>query len=241
MKVNVSAYLSSIRPYRWMRIYEMLKRSGLTFEIVIAGPNDPDFTLPSEVKFFKTNVKPSQCFHIAASACSGETLLQIVDDIEYSDGAIREMYEGVMKRDNAMASCTYLLDGKSQFFTQNISAQILNISYLPLLPVCGLYRRDVYSKMGGLDRRFNGVMSELDLYMRMRINGYDTIFINATCNEDTNYQKKENSSLCSKFFNRDRPIFVNLWSSGGILYPIRNDIVRSFSEESLLLADQNYE
>ena len=241
MKINVSAYLSSIRPYRWMKIHEMLKATGLSFELVVVGPSEPDFELPSEIKFFKSDVKPSQCFHIAASKCSGETMLQIVDDIEYSDGAIKEMYDKAMQADNVMASCVYLQNGHSQFYTQNIAGQVLNLSFLPLLPVCGLYRRELYLKMGGLDRRFNGVMGELDLYMRMRINGYSTVFINSHCNENTEYQKKENISLCGKFWDHDRPVFMKLWSTAGVLYPIRNDIVRGYSEENLLTINQNYE
>lgn len=241
MKINVSAYLSSIRPYRWMKIHEMLKRTGLTFEVVIVGPNDPDFELPSEIKFFKSAVKPSQCFHIAASKCSGETMLQIVDDIEYTDGAIKQMYDKVMEKDNVMASCVYLQNNYSQFYTQNISGQVMNLSFLPLLPVCGLYRREAYLKLGGLDRRFNGVMSELDFYMRMRINGYETVFINGHCNENTEYQKKENTSLCNKFWNHDRPTFMKLWSTAGVLYPIRNDIVRGYTDDNILFVDQNYE
>jgi len=239
--VNISAYISSIRPYRWMKIHEMLKRTGLSFEVIIVGPNDPDFELPSEIKFFKSLVKPSQCFHIAASKCSGETMLQIVDDIEYTDGAIKQMYDKVMEKDNVMASCVYLLNGHSQFYTQNISGQVINLSFLPLLPVCGLYRREAYSKLGGLDRRFNGVMSELDFYMRMRISGYETVFINGYCNENTEHQKKENSSLCNKFWNHDRPAFIKLWSTNGVLYPIRNDIVRGYIDDNVLFIDQNYE
>jgi len=99
MPPNVSAYLSSIRPYRWMRIHEMLAKTGLSFEIVIVGPNEPDFSLPKEIRFYKSNVKPSQCFHAAASMCTGETLLQVVDDIEYSDGGIETMYKAVSGKD----------------------------------------------------------------------------------------------------------------------------------------------
>lgn len=241
MPPNVSAYLSSIRPYRWMRIHEMLTKTGLSFEIVIVGPNDPDFTLPKEIKFFKSDVKPSQCFHAAATMAEGETLLQIVDDIEYADGAIEEMYRAVMKIDNINATCHYYQNGASNVYNQNISGSVLNLTYLPLLPVCGLYRRSAYSEIGGLDKRFDGVMGELDLYMRMCINGYSTHFVNYICNENTEYQKKESSSLCGKFWNLDRPKFIKLWSTSDHLYPIRKDIVRRYEDKDLLTKNQYYE
>ena len=240
MNINVSAYLSSIRPYRWMAIHEMLAKTGLSFELVVVGPNEPDYELPKEIKFYKSDVKPTQCFHAAASMSSGETLLQIVDDIEYGDGAIKSMYETVMNNDNANASCNYFQDGTNQIYTQNIAGQHLNLTYLPLLPVCGLYRRSVYAEIGGLDKRFNGAMGELDLYMRMKMNGYSTVFVNNYCNENTSYQKKEKTSLCGKYWNQDRPTFIKLWSTQGVLFPIRNDIVRKFSDENLLTVDQNY-
>lgn len=241
MTPNISAYLSSIRPYRWMRIHEMLSKTKLSFEIIIVGPNDPDFKLPKEIKFFKSNVKPSQCFHAAASMSEGETLLQIVDDIEYSDGAIEEMYRSVIETDNVNATCQYYQNGHSNVYNQNISGSALNLTYLPLLPVCGLYRRYIYSQIGGLDKRFDGVMGELDLYMRMCVNGHSTRFINHICNENTDFQKNESTSLCGKFWNSDRPKFIKLWSTSGNLYPIRKDIVRSFENKDILTVNQNYE
>jgi hypothetical protein len=219
----------------------MLAKTGLSFEVVVVGPNDPDFSLPKEIKFFKSDVKPSQCFHAAATIAEGETLLQIVDDIEYADGAIEEMYRSVMKKDNINATCQYYQNGHSNLYNQNISGSILNLTYLPLLPVCGLYRRSIYSEIGGLDKRFDGVMGELDLYMRMCINGHSTHFVNYMCNENTEYQKKESSSLCGKFWNLDRPRFMKLWSTCDNLYPIRKDIVRGYENKDLLTVNQYYE
>jgi len=219
----------------------MIAKTGLSFEVVIVGPNEPDFELPKEIKFFKSHVKPSQCFNAAASMAEGETLLQIVDDIEYSEGGIEAMFKAVVEKDNVMATCQYFQNGYSNLYQQNIAGSVMNLSYLPLLPVCGMYRRSVYSEIGGIDRRFMGVMGELDLYMRMSINGYSTHFVNFICNENTDYQKKEASSLCGKFWNQDRPTFIDLWSTSNNLYPIRKDIVRKYKNENLLSENQNYE
>lgn len=240
MNINVSAYMSSIRPYRWMEIYNQLKESDLSFEIVIVGPNEPDYSLPKEIRFFKSDVKPMQCQHAAASFSVGETLLQIVDDIEYGKGAINEMFNTVMSSDNITSTCQYLQDGYSQVYTQNIAGQNLNLAYLPLLPVCGMFRRSAFMQLGGLDCRFNGAMGELDFYMRMKINGYITKFINNFCNENTNFQKKENTSLCGKYWDQDRPKFIELWNTQGVLYPIRNDILRPFLDKDLLNVNQYY-
>jgi hypothetical protein len=164
----------------------------------------------------------------------------MVDDIEYSDGAIKEMYDIVVSNDNAMATCQYFKNGYNNAPFQNIAGNIDNLIQLPLLPVCGLYPRSAYAAVGGIDKRFDGIMGELDLYMRMRINGYLTVFVNHICNENTSAQEKENSSLCKKFWPVDRPKLLNLWTTNGILLPVRNDIVRRFNDENILTIDQNH-
>ena len=243
MTVNISAYMSSIRPYRWKAIDEMLKNSRLSYEIVIVGPVEPVESLPSNVSFYKSDVKPNQCFHTAAVYSKGETLLQIVDDIEYEDGGIYSMFDEVSKSDNIMATCHYHLNGKSQITKNNIAGNDQLLCHLPTLPVCGLFTREAYFQHLSLDRRFNGVMGELDLYMRLRVNGYTTKIVDYYCNESQSYQKQEKTSLCQKYWNHDRPLFVKLWTTnlreGSCLYPIRQDIVRPFKNTLLLDVEQN--
>jgi len=59
--------------------------------------------------------------------------------------------------------------------------------------------------------------------------------------KNTEHQVKESTSLCGKFWDQDRPKFMQLWSTSGVLYPIRNDIVRKYSDIDILSVDQNYE
>jgi len=238
MKIDISAYMTSIRPYRWMKIHEMLSKTRLSFEIVIVGPIEADFELPVEIKFFKSNVKPSQCQHTAATLCQGEMLLQIVDDIEYQDGAINAMFEIVKKDKNCMATCSFFADNRNFKLTQNMQGEP-NDS-IPLLPVCGLYPREAYKKIGGIDKRFLGVMGELDLYMRLSVAGYKTVFVDYICNENTQFQRKDSSSLCNKYFAIDRPVVVSLWTQKNNQYSlVRNDVVREYSDIDLLTVEQN--
>jgi hypothetical protein len=237
MKIDISAYMTSIRPYRWMKIHEMLSKTGLSFEIVIVGPIEADFELPPEIKFYKSNLKPSQCQHTAGMLCQSDKMLQIVDDINYEDGGIKSMYDTLVKYDDAMSTCRYYLNNEDFSLKQNIAGLV--IPYLPLLPVCGMFHRQAFLDAGGIDRRFLGVMGELDLYMRMSQLGYKTIFVDFICNENTEFQVKDQSSLCNKFWPVDRPAMVNLWSTDGNLYLVRNDIVRKYSNIDLLTVEQN--
>lgn len=237
MKTDISAYMTSIRPYRWMKIHEMISKTGLSFEIVIVGPIEADFELPPEIKFYKSDLKPSQCQHTAGMLCQSDKMLQIVDDVDYEDGGIKSMYDKIVNNDNVMSTCHYYLNNKDCTLEQNIAG--LNIPHLPLLPVCGMFHRQAFLDAGGIDKRFVGVMGELDLYMRMSQLGYKTVFVNFICSENTEFQVKDQSSLCTKFWFKDRPAIVDLWSTNGSLHLIRNDIVRKYSNIDLLTIEQN--
>lgn len=237
--IAISAYMSSIRPYRWMSLHAELVKVGLPFEMVIVGPNRPDFELPPEIRYYHSDVKPSQCFHAAASLCVGETLLQIVDDITYDDGVIQAMYDVVTQQERTMATAHYWQNETNFTQYQNIAGQIR--SDIPLLPVCGMYPRAGFIEMQGLDRRFDGVMSELDLYMRLSVAGYKTVFVNGIVRENIAWQTTEGTSLCGKFWAGDRGRFVNLWSTNDRedgLCSTRKDGVLVYSDEGILTENQ---
>lgn len=65
-KPEISLFGSVHRPHLWMDLYRSIGDNSISFEIVFVGPNDPDFELPSNFKFIKSYVKPTQCIEIAA-------------------------------------------------------------------------------------------------------------------------------------------------------------------------------
>jgi hypothetical protein len=215
----------------------MLSKTELPFEIIIVGPIEADFELPKEIKFYKSVLKPSQCQHTAGILCNSDKMLQIVDDIEYQDGAIKAMYEELVKSDSVMSTCHYYWNGQDYTRFQNTAGQELD--HLPLLPVCGMFHLKAFLDAKGIDKRFLGVMGELDLYMRMRLLGYRTVFVDFICNENTQFQNKDQSSLCSKFWPVDRPMLIDLWSTSGHFYFIRNDVLREYNNKDLLTVEQN--
>lgn len=230
--------MSSIRPSRWLSLYERLQITKIPFEIVIVGPNQPDYILPEEIKYFKSDVKPSQCFHAAGQYTTGDVMLQIVDDLEYSEGSIEKMYEVVTKNDNVMATAYYYKDNKNTSQDQNIAGERYQYSYLPSLPVCGMFSKNAWITHKGLDKRFDGIMSELDFYMRLSINGYKTIFVDGIVNENMSFQTEKNGGLSQRYWNKDRTTFTKLWTTHNVFYPIRNDIIRPYDDKNLLLTSQ---
>ncbi len=134
---TISAYMSSIRPYRWMTLHARIKEIGLPFEMVILGPRSPDYDLPKEIRFFQTGVKPAQCQHVAAFLSEGEYLLQMVDDLTYSEGSIENMLamqlDAEDKQKKVMTTATYTQNGVDLRLQMNIDGMIR--PDLPLLPV----------------------------------------------------------------------------------------------------------
>lgn len=232
--------MSSIRPQRWIPMYKRLKETNLFFEMVIVGPVEPTFELPPEINYIKSDVKPSQCFHAAATMTTGDILLQVVDDLEYSEGSIEKMYDVVSQNDNVTATAYYYKDNKNTSADQNIAGFAYHQTYLPQLPVCGMFRKKAWVDHKGLDKRFDGIMGELDFYMRICMNGYSTVFVDGIVNENMSYQKESGSGLSQRYWHKDRNTFINLWTTNGIFYPIRNDIVREYDNNDLLKNNQYF-
>ncbi len=246
MQPEISLFMSSIRPYRWLYFWNRLKQTNIPFEMVIWGPKDPDFKLPPEIRFYKTDVKPAQCLHGAALYSTGKYLLQAVDDLEYAPNTIEDMYRlqelAEQNNEKVMTSAVYHQAGYCLKNEQNIAGQ--PGMGLALLPVCGIFPRKGFIEVGGVDRRFIGAMGELDLYQRLSNAGYKTEFVSGIVNENLEHQHKEKTSLCGKFWNVDRPRFIKLWSKHNTLESLcstRNDVVRPYEEEDLLTINQDYE
>lgn len=63
--VAISLFGPSIRPELWMRLYRSLSSNAVPFEIIFVGNRLPDFSLPNNIHFIYSEVKPAQCAEIA--------------------------------------------------------------------------------------------------------------------------------------------------------------------------------
>jgi hypothetical protein len=87
-KPYISLFASAARPKFWMRLYNSLLKNKIPFEICFVGPNAPDFTLPDNFHFQKSNCKPSQCYEAARLMCQGEIVGWTADDANYDHYAL---------------------------------------------------------------------------------------------------------------------------------------------------------
>jgi hypothetical protein len=233
--IDVSIFSSAIRTERWLSTYEAMKATNhVNFEFVFVGPREPGFALPENFKYIKTDVKPAQCSEIAARNCSGHALVQYADDIDFTPGAIDLMFEAYIKDPaHIMVSCDYWQGSVDCTQCQNILGNP-NAQGWPMLPVCGLYNRELQFQLGGIDRRFNAVMWEIDILMRLWVYGVRMVKVNAICREILH-----GPGMCGRYWEHDRPKILEIWElkSDGTVH--RKSPVLPYSDENILTISQN--
>ena len=79
-KPDISIIGIAARPENWPNRYRSLDFNDVSFEIVFVGPNEPDYELPPNPRFIKSNVKPMQCLEITSRNTSGELAMYCIAD-----------------------------------------------------------------------------------------------------------------------------------------------------------------
>jgi len=104
--IKVSLFASAVRPKLWPALFKSLVGTSVSFEVIFCGNNPPNFKGPnhpglkitlwsgSPHKYICTeNIKPAQCYEIARSYCTGETVVWIADDCEFPNDVIGKAYK----------------------------------------------------------------------------------------------------------------------------------------------------
>ena len=92
--IEVSIILPGYRDWEWKKVYESCKDSlnGVSFELIIVGPENNSGLSESNVRFIKDFGAPGRCFQIGASLASGKYLTWICDDGVALPGALKNCY-----------------------------------------------------------------------------------------------------------------------------------------------------
>ncbi len=169
---TISCFGPGIRPDRWIGLYNSLNTSKVDFDLTILGPNEPDFKLPDNLHYIKTNVKPAQCAEIGFRSTQSEFAMPVADDEIFSDGALDTLLSefNSLGNDKSLVSCRFKLQGKdisegalgaNKFYVWDQSS--------PLAETCPLMKRESWKAVGGVDRRFIGLYWDLDLFLRVKV------------------------------------------------------------------------
>jgi len=182
--MQVGVYCSSNRPQYWSGIIKMLSNNSVDWNLCIAGPNPPIEPLPGNVKWIQTNVKPAQCWFIAAHNTTGDYVMRINDDELLSPGCLDDMVKLIEGKKDTVVSPFFMpdgniknknirshysmwdargyLDGDSRATKKNGKYFGIGVELNFPLPFADFIRRDNFNKTG-IDKYFVGVWWNYDM------------------------------------------------------------------------------
>lgn len=234
---KISLFGTAHRPQNWLDLYRSIGDNGIEFEIIFVGPNTPKFQLPHNFKFIQSYTKPAQCSEIASRNTTADLIMNIADDVEFRTKAPLDLLYDKYKshgNEKLILSCKYMLSGKDRsdmahhFFYGNNDS--------PVMPLCGLMSKKLYRDTGGIDRNFIAVMWDLDIAMRVLVQGGNVLLSDVYVDEIKG--KSGGSNLCNEFWNHDRKYLEDLWSKDHKIHFDRARPVEPFSDTRILEESQ---
>ncbi len=167
---KISIIAPAHRTAIWMRVYNSIGHNDASFELIFVGPNEPEFKLPDNFRFIKSNVKPVQCVEIAARSAKADLIMNIADDMEFkTERPLDKLYNTYKSYndDKLILSCLFNSPEYHLYPKDGPSAAYM--------PVAGLISKKLYRDVGGADRNFIIVNWDLDIVMRIYALGGHTI------------------------------------------------------------------
>ena len=201
------------------------------------GPNPPDYELPKNFRFIRSQVKPTQCLEIAFRNTTAELVMNIADDGEFKTlRPLDKLYDfyKLCNCDKIIVSPRFMTNGVDQshfahhFFSYDNSSRVV--------PRGSLMSNKLFRDLGGIDRNFIAVMWDLDIAMRVHALGGKVVVSDVYLNEDRT--KSMGSNLCGEFWGHDRTLLESLWTTDGKVHFNRKKPVEPFSDVNILNASQ---
>lgn len=182
-KPLISVCAPSNRTFLWLDFHEKLTQytNDVNFEIIIVGPEEADFKLPSNINFIKTaDIKVPQCNEVAIRNAQGNMLIFLGDDHIFWEAGLDDLYRETQRHRHEHATENLIL--LPMFKCGNIKSSLqfpyTKIHHPPYASIGGaLLDRELLSNVkGGLvDTRFLGIYWDCDLAMRLNQAGVKII------------------------------------------------------------------
>lgn len=228
---------TAIRDYYYEDAYNNIAKNNKTdFEVIFVGDKKPLKSMPDNFRYIETSVKPAQCLEIAARNAKGDFLMETADDVRYEEGCLEriEYYTNSLDMEKIFISFRYMKKFK---IIPNLSFNGSDQSSTPI-GLGGVFRRDLWNSLGGLDNRF--VTSLYDIDMQMRFFEYGMkLFVPNDCIMREIKPHKTELKLFRKGNITSKTLLHSLWKnpddtmSKKRLYP-----VQSFEDKDILLRSQ---
>jgi len=217
--IIISIVSSAARPELWVEFYERIGINNIDFELIFVGPNSPDYMLPDNFNFVKSQVKPVQCFEIAARISVGKYLIMLADDMFFeTDNPLDKLYQDYLSynTDKLMLSCSYsqyFSSGIPRIFEADFHKFIDSKNNEIVMPVGLMIDRKYYRHLGGLDRNFIALYWDLDLCFRVVEDGGITALSNVRVGEHVEKCDIQTSMWDSYYKIDNKHTLGSFWSN----------------------------
>jgi len=214
----------------------LVGNSTVPFEVIFVGPQPPTETMPDNFRHIYSKATPAQCTEIAVRNAVGDYILPFSDDMTFSDNFLNRLYNYTLRldMDKVLIAFRYYL-AKSKKYADDGLHFDPDVITSPIIGVSPVFRRDIWNKLGGFDKRFHGTFADMDMQMRFFEYGMN-IFITPDCviteiNAGKGYKKRghPNCSLFLKHGIAARNLLNLFWKKeDGSLSKNRLSPVQSF-------------
>jgi len=207
-KPIISLFASAVKTYFWLDMYEQLSLDNkVPFEIVFVGNVKPDFDLPENFYYIYSEANPIQCYEIACRNSKGKYVMFTGDDITYSPGFLNEMYwyiQRLPKNDTVIVT--------SRFIPLPDMSPIKAAWGEKLVGLTNTMQRCLWNNLGGLDKRFTRVGSDLDMTLRVyEAGGYPFLVPDAIVEERVEVNLPSPRLSTTKEASNDYAFLKNCW------------------------------
>ena len=199
---------ASIHLDKWKLCYNSISnKNNIPFELIFVGPYTPNFKLPTNLRFIRSNVKPSQCVEIAARKAKGKYLFPIADDVVLSSRFLNKLYEHIERIKDPLSFFSPIF--KENYIKYIYNKKLKFIKECPKVSCVSIYNAKKWREIGGIDRNFVATYWNYDIQFRLYKMGGNNIFIkNIICNELT-YNK--NKKHLNRYASYDKRFLSTLW------------------------------
>ncbi len=212
---DVSLHCAASRPEMWMPAYKTYIKNKVSVEAVFVGDKYPSCKMPSNFNFIYSEVKPAQCWEIAARNCKGKYIAQSSDDYFYPEGYFDNMISFYKKQVEKFSTDKIITGGlhhtgyskvrlrQCRLWTRNAQPQ-------QELPMDFFITSKLYRELGGLDRGFISLCHHWDVMMRVMEMGGKCVMSDLPFWE--RHDEKDNHTYLSSVTGlADKYYFHELW------------------------------
>jgi len=160
---------SAIRTENYKRFYNSFSQNSKTpFEIIFVGSHPPTEFIGEHFNYIYSTVKPSQCVEIGARKSKGKYIISTNDDHVFSDNILDELYHEISTTDTDHYLVSFTERPSYRIGSTPKEPKILKTQNYHGLEFgeCACFPRDIWMKLGGMDKKFIYSFYDIDLQFR---------------------------------------------------------------------------